>query len=46
MLEKTFQPADIEKRIYERWQDAGAFKAGRKSAAGKPAVMGVAAGHG
>ena len=29
MLEKTYQPADIEARIHEEWMNADAFKAGR-----------------
>src|SRR6201991_3663079 len=29
MIEKTYQPADIEDRISRAWEDAGAFKAGR-----------------
>ena len=29
MLEKTYQPADIEARIDQRWQEAEAFKCGR-----------------
>jgi len=29
MIEKTYQPADIESRIAKLWDDAGAFKAGR-----------------
>jgi valyl-tRNA synthetase len=29
MLQKTYQPADIEKRIYQEWENAGAFRAGR-----------------
>lgn len=28
MLEKTYEPATVEGRIYEAWQEAGAFKAG------------------
>ncbi len=28
MLEKTYEPADVEARIYEQWQSVGAFKAG------------------
>jgi len=28
MLEKTYEPAAVEGRIYQGWQDAGAFKAG------------------
>ncbi len=29
MLEKTYQPADIEKRIYQDWETSGAFRCGR-----------------
>jgi valyl-tRNA synthetase len=29
MLEKTYEPADIEARIHARWMEADAFKAGR-----------------
>jgi valyl-tRNA synthetase len=29
MLEKTYQPADIEPRIHDEWEKAGAFRAGR-----------------
>jgi len=28
MLEKTYDPAAVETRIYEQWQEAGTFKAG------------------
>src|SRR5215204_3959892 len=28
MLEKTYEPGAVESRIYQAWQDAGAFKAG------------------
>ncbi len=28
MLEKTYEPGAVEGRIYQAWQDAGAFKAG------------------
>ena len=28
MLEKTYEPAAVEARIYAEWQEAGAFKAG------------------
>ena len=28
MLEKTYEPGTVEGRIYQAWQDAGAFKAG------------------
>jgi valyl-tRNA synthetase len=29
MLEKTYQPAEVEDRIYRTWVDAGAFDSGR-----------------
>src|SRR5690606_40350486 len=29
MLQKTYQPADIEKRIYQEWEQAGVFRCGR-----------------
>ena len=29
MIEKTYQPADIEGRIARAWEETGAFKAGR-----------------
>jgi valyl-tRNA synthetase len=29
MIEKTYQPADIETRMSRLWEDSGAFKAGR-----------------
>ena len=28
MLEKTYEPAAVEARIYETWEQAGTFKAG------------------
>jgi valyl-tRNA synthetase len=33
MLEKTFNPAEIEPRLYRMWEDQGAFKAGLRPAA-------------
>ena len=30
MLEKTFNPKDVEGRIYAQWEASGAFRAGRK----------------
>ena len=36
MLEKTYQPADIEARIHAAWEAAGAFKAGRPDRAERP----------
>ena len=35
MLEKTYDPAEIEPRLYESWERSGAFKAGR-NAGGEP----------
>jgi valyl-tRNA synthetase len=29
MIEKTYQPSDVEGRIYRAWETAGAFRAGR-----------------
>ncbi|MDB5578038.1 MAG: valine--tRNA ligase, partial [Bradyrhizobium sp.] len=29
MIEKNYQPADIETRMAHLWEEAGAFKAGR-----------------
>ena len=29
MIDKTYQPAEVEKRIYALWEEAGAFRAGR-----------------
>ncbi|MEZ5840683.1 MAG: valine--tRNA ligase [Hyphomicrobiales bacterium] len=34
MLEKTYQPASVEGRIYEAWEKGGAFKAGAGSTGG------------
>ncbi len=36
MLEKTYQPAEIEPRIHDDWEKAEAFKAGRADRAGAP----------
>ncbi|MCL4768428.1 MAG: valine--tRNA ligase [Hyphomicrobiaceae bacterium] len=42
MLEKTYQPAEIEKRIYQAWESAGAFRAGRpERAAAKPYCIAI-----
>src|SRR5688572_25038385 len=30
MLEKTFDPAEIEPRLYKLWEEQGAFQAGRR----------------
>jgi valyl-tRNA synthetase len=30
MLDKTYNPADIEQRIYEMWEASGAFRAGQR----------------
>src|ERR1700712_4475517 len=29
MIDKTYQPSEVESRIYAEWEQAGAFKAGR-----------------
>ncbi len=29
MIDKTYQPGDVESRIYRTWEQAGAFRAGR-----------------
>jgi valyl-tRNA synthetase len=37
MIDKTYQPSEVEGRIYQAWEQAGAFKAGRpERAAAKP----------
>ncbi|MGQ0457693.1 MAG: valine--tRNA ligase [Hyphomicrobium sp.] len=41
MLEKTFQPAEIEPRIDAQWKKAEAFKAGRASSGGKNAPYSI-----
>jgi valyl-tRNA synthetase len=33
MLEKNFRPADVEKRLYDRWEESGAFRAGDRPGA-------------
>jgi valyl-tRNA synthetase len=33
MIEKTYQPGAVESRIYEAWEKAGAFRAGRSERA-------------
>src|ERR1700681_1989826 len=30
MIDKTYQPSDVEGRIYALWEEAGAFRAGRR----------------
>src|SRR5664279_3734137 len=37
MIDKTYQPAEVEGRIYQAWEQAGAFKAGRPERAAAPA---------
>ena len=34
MIDKTYQPAQVEGRIYQTWEAAGAFRAGRPERAG------------
>jgi valyl-tRNA synthetase len=33
MIDKTYQPSEVEGRIYETWERAGAFRAGKRPAA-------------
>ncbi len=37
MIDKTYQPAAVEARIYEAWETAGAFRAGRPERQSAPA---------
>ncbi|HVM97826.1 MAG TPA: class I tRNA ligase family protein, partial [Candidatus Acidoferrales bacterium] len=30
MLEKTYNPKDVEERLYRQWEESGAFRAGNK----------------
>src|SRR5450759_3557285 len=34
MIDKTYQPSEVEGRIYETWEKVGAFRAGRPERAG------------
>jgi valyl-tRNA synthetase len=34
MIDKTYQPSEVEGRIYRTWEQAGAFRAGRPERAG------------
>ncbi len=34
MIDKTYQPSEVEGRIYKTWEQAGAFRAGRTERAG------------
>ena len=36
MIDKNYQPAEVEGRIYKTWEAAGAFRAGRPERAGAP----------
>jgi valyl-tRNA synthetase len=36
MIDKTYQPAEVENRIYAEWEAAGAFRAGRPERAKAP----------
>ena len=36
MIDKTYQPAAVEGRIYAKWEEAGAFRAGRPERAKAP----------
>jgi len=37
MIDKTYQPGEVEGRIYRTWEQAGAFRAGRPERASAPA---------
>jgi valyl-tRNA synthetase len=37
MIDKTYQPSEVEGRIYKTWEEAGAFRAGRPERAGAQA---------
>ena len=39
MLDKTFNPQDVEGRIYAQWEASGAFKAGRRPGAETFCIM-------
>ena len=39
MLDKTFDPAEMEQRLYEAWESAGAFKCGKKPGAEAFAIV-------
>ena len=39
MLDKTFDPKDVEGRIYAQWQESGAFKPGRRPDAEPYCIM-------
>ena len=34
MIDKTYQPSEVEGRVYRTWEEAGAFRAGRPQRAG------------
>jgi valyl-tRNA synthetase len=36
MIDKNYQPSEVEGRIYKTWEAAGAFRAGRPERAGAP----------
>jgi valyl-tRNA synthetase len=37
MIDKTYNPAEVERRIYAAWEEAGTFRAGRPERAGAKA---------
>ena len=39
MLDKTFDPAEMEQRLYEAWESSGAFKCGKKPGAEAFAIV-------
>ena len=39
MLDKTYRPAEVEARLYARWENSGAFSCGRRPAAEPYAIV-------
>ena len=39
MIDKTYQPSEVEGRIYRMWEKAGAFRAGRRAGAGAYSIV-------
>ncbi|MBR9819330.1 MAG: class I tRNA ligase family protein, partial [Rhodospirillales bacterium] len=39
MLEKTYSPADVEGRLYDKWEKSGAFAADPASGANPYVIM-------
>ena len=39
MLDKSFRPGEVESRLYQMWEDAGAFRPAQKPGAGNFAIV-------